>query len=267
MTQLPASPQGIGPVLDSGFRLYGASLKHVILLSGLSALLTALPGLWFYSQLPAPPVDPETLTALTIPRAGMQLIATLISLVIFGTIVLRMQNIATGDDRDLGTELRGSLKAFPWLFLGGILCVLAVMGGLLLLIIPGLILSVSLMFFGYAILCDGEGPVSGLKQSHRLVWGHWWRTAVVMTVALIVLMIAYLLVGLMLGFAAGFAAAGTPASVSIMSLLAQVITGAVATPLLYAVGLVQYRDLKLRGEGTDLEARIEDQGAHASVRA
>ena len=67
-----------------------------------------------------------------------------------------------------------------------ILFTLAVMIGTLLLIIPGLILMVSLLLCFPTALFDRQGPGFRLTESHRLVWGNWWRTAAILSVGLII---------------------------------------------------------------------------------
>ena len=63
-----------------------------------------------------------------------------------------------------------------------------------LLIIPGIILMVSLLLCYPTALFDNKGPVSALSESHRLVWGNWWRTFVMLSVGVIILMVIYLVV-------------------------------------------------------------------------
>ncbi len=67
--------------------------------------------------------------------------------------------------------------AYPHLFLrywgASILYTLAVMGGFICLIIPGLILMVKLQFFGYFIVDKNERAIDSLKKSYALAKGLW----------------------------------------------------------------------------------------------
>jgi uncharacterized membrane protein len=60
-------------------------------------------------------------------------------------------------------------------FLGAmILYGLAVTAGMVLLIVPGIWLAISLMFYGYALIDSGCGPFAALSRSMALVRGRWW---------------------------------------------------------------------------------------------
>lgn len=263
MAYLPTTPLGVGPLLDSGFRLYAASLKHVFLLTGLASLINGLPGFWLNSQFPAQRVAPEAVYDLLGPAGAMMLLSMIASVLIYAVVVLRMQAIGAGAGPELGLELARGLKVLPWLILGSLLYMLAVAIGLVLFIVPGVILSISLVFYGYAIVLDRGGPVAGLKQSRRLVRGHWWRIALILSVAMIVGMTGYFAVALAVGFGAAFAGVG-PQTMLLIDLLMQMVLGALVVPLFYAVLLAQYQDLKLRRQGDDLEARIEAGAADSS---
>ena len=54
---------------------------------------------------------------------------------------------------------------------------LAIVVGLILLVIPGIILSISLCLAFYLVALENKGAVDSLKSSHALVKGYWWRTA------------------------------------------------------------------------------------------
>jgi uncharacterized membrane protein len=63
-----------------------------------------------------------------------------------------------------------------WRFLGGVLLTtLAVIAGLILLIVPGIIVSVALTFTLYLVIDRGLGPVNAMKESWRLTKGKRWK--------------------------------------------------------------------------------------------
>ncbi len=65
-------------------------------------------------------------------------------------------------------DLWASYRVF-WKFLGGeILYFLIVLGGLILLIVPGIIWAIKYSFFGYLIVEQEMGPVEAIKASGRL---------------------------------------------------------------------------------------------------
>jgi len=135
-----------------------------------------------------------------------------------------------------------------------ILYSLAVTMGFILLLIPGLILSLSLAFYLYFIVIDDMGAYAALKASHQLVWGNWWRTAAVFTVPGLVLVALYFVLFFVVGLlSAGFAS--IPGLESLINALANLLS-ALITPYFFVLGYVQFRDLKLRKWGNDLARRL-----------
>lgn len=58
---------------------------------------------------------------------------------------------------------------------GSILYFLIVLGGFILLIIPGIYWAVRYHFFGYLILDQGMSPVDAIKKSGQMTRGSWWQ--------------------------------------------------------------------------------------------
>jgi uncharacterized membrane protein len=58
---------------------------------------------------------------------------------------------------------------------GGILYFLIVLGGLILLIIPGIYWAIRYQFFAYLIIDRDMGPVDAIKRSGQLTRGVWWH--------------------------------------------------------------------------------------------
>lgn len=81
---------------------------------------------------------------------------------------------------------------FPLLWTS-ILSGLAVLGGMLLLIIPGIALSIYLYFTTYAAAMGSGFGVPALKQSHRDVKGRWWPVTIKLFTLSLWLMLLYLI--------------------------------------------------------------------------
>lgn len=63
-----------------------------------------------------------------------------------------------------------------WKYLGGlILYSMIVMGGVILLIIPGIIWAIRFQYYNYFIVDKGLGPIEALKQSWRITRGNAWN--------------------------------------------------------------------------------------------
>jgi hypothetical protein len=137
-----------------------------------------------------------------------------------------------------------------------VLYLLAMAGGLILLVIPGIILSLSLSFGFFAIVLDDDSALQGLNHSHRLVWGNWWRTLTVVSVPVVIVMILY--IGLITVFGVSvFMSDGQASSDALITVaLVEAAIGGITAPLMYSIMIAQYHDLKLRKEGHDLAARL-----------
>jgi hypothetical protein len=79
---------------------------------------------------------------------------------------------AKGQKVAIGHVLRESWKYAFRVFVGGVLTLLAVIGGLILFIIPGLIFGAWFAFTTYIIIDQNVGAVEAMKRSKALVKGH-----------------------------------------------------------------------------------------------
>ena len=63
-----------------------------------------------------------------------------------------------------------------WRFLGtSILTTLAVLGGLILIVIPGIIWAVRFSFAPIIVIDTKMGPVAGMKESYAITKGNFWK--------------------------------------------------------------------------------------------
>jgi len=193
---------------------------------------------------------------------GLVGLIMIVTLVVFAAILARMGAIAAGTECSIAESLGQALRRFPALLVAGILYSLVVGIGMVLLVIPGIILAVSLYGTMYLVVIDKLGPIAALKQSHKLVWGDWWRTATILSVALIIGMVVFVLIGIIAGVVVVSGEAASPIAMTPLwydLLLGPAVT-AIVTPLMYAMPLVMLQDLKLRREGEDLVERVESLG-------
>jgi uncharacterized membrane protein len=68
-----------------------------------------------------------------------------------------------------------TLKRFCYFLVTALLFALSVLGGVLLLIIPGLIFAICMCFYKYIILENDLSPIEALKQSIRTTKGYRWK--------------------------------------------------------------------------------------------
>ena len=254
MVALASEPQSIGKVLDSGFRLFVKAFTSALPLSLAAAAVLAVPNIANVlmggtEQAPGP-VPASTVLVLF-------LVALPIYMILIAAVVYRLGAAAELHEASTtGQALARGVRCVLSLIGAAILYFLAMAAGLILLVIPGIILSLSLSFGFFAIVLDGESALAALKRSHRLVWGNWWRTLAVVSVPVVIVMILYLGLGIVFG-ATLVMSDGKPSSdVLITANLIEAAIGGITAPLIYSIMIAQYHDLKLRKEGHDLAARL-----------
>jgi hypothetical protein len=250
-------------VLDTTFQLYKASVVKLIPLSLLTAVATSPPTIYMLVR-GGNFQDPVAM--LEMFRSSGYWLTVLASWIasiwMMSTAYFKVAAIGAGEDMGLGTALQKALGRLPALLLMTILFTIALTLGFVLLIIPCLILMVSLVLCFSTALFDNKGPVSALSESHRLVWGNWWRTAAILTVGFVVVLVIYLAVSLVIGVLSPLLVlsggdVGTVVLVTmITSLLLGVMMSLLVTPLYISLLLAVYWDLKLRKDGGDLAARV-----------
>ena len=257
MFQLAAHPQSIGKVLDGTFKLFAASIKSSFILALLAALAALLPAMIMQHRMGGDP------TAFVQGGMGIfmlfYLIGVLISLVLYSALIYKVNSIALNQQVGYGQAVSVGLRKLLPLILAGILYILAVMVGSILLLVPGIILSVSLIFYVFLIVCDNQGPISALTASHKLVWGNWWRTITVFLAPFFVYLVIYIAAGMVIGVAAGIQASSGEMALSSINLYMNLLTlviSVVAYPFFASLMIVQVNDLKIRKSGDDLDARI-----------
>jgi hypothetical protein len=253
MAALASEPQSIGRVLDSGFRLFVKAFTSALPLSLAAAAVLAVPNianvLMGGTEQAQGPVPVSTVLILF-------LVALPIYMILIAAVVYRLGAAAELHEASTGQALARGVRCVLSLIGAAILYFLAMAAGLILLVIPGIILSLSLSFGFFAIVLDGESALGALKHSHRLVWGNWWRTLAVVSVPVVIVMILYLGLGIVFG-ATLVMSAGKPSSdVLITANLVEAAIGGITAPLIYSIMIAQYHDLKLRKEGHDLAARL-----------
>ena len=89
-------------------------------------------------------------------------------------LIFAINNILEGNSVDIKESYKtGFKKFFPYLWVM-ILVGLAVCGGLILLIVPGIIFGVWFSLAYCARIIEGIGGTAALKRSKQLVKGNWW---------------------------------------------------------------------------------------------
>ena len=124
------------------------------------------------------------------------------------------------------------------------------------LLLVSLYLAVLLSCTWPAVLLGGLGPMGALRQSVRLVWGNWWRVALICVVSGAIVLVVAILLGALIATLVSWLGVGVPAMTSVVYAEVANALGAIMAPFAGALLLAIYGDLRVRREGTDLQQRI-----------
>lgn len=245
MSILSNTPRDVSELLSASVELYLQSFSKIIGYSVLAAAMNYGLRLFLLNNMPEA-LDPnapveqqsEAIAAMLPNFLLVALVVGLASSVFYGASLYRIHHLVEGQDDDFTDMMLAAAKKLPSLFFASLLYTLAVIGGIFLLLIPGVILSISLIFCWYYIILEDQGAVDALMSSHRLVWGDWWRTNLVFFAPIALLFVIFFI----LGAVASVILEPNSEGFQIFSGL----LGAVAAPYFYSIVYLQYRDLKLR---------------------
>lgn len=283
MYQQPNAPQSIGGVLDSGFKLYRESFSKVFLIAVVASLVAA-PWNLVAPYVVANKPSPNTIAAIVVGILVIGLVVAALN----NALMARVDSIASASPSSLREVLKVGVRRLPATILCGLIMtffaiLLLIPGGILmasiapsigagasaanpgsllaaicLLFVPVSVVAIWFVFAPSAIIVERFGALRSLGYSLAIVRGHWWRTAVLLTLLGILLIAMYVLLGIV---GAVFAiASGTLLATGQLpwafNLLVGPLVSAFAVPLVYSLMLSIYYDLKVRHEGGDLAARI-----------
>jgi hypothetical protein len=248
MPILPQQPRSVNDLLFASFKLYTESFTKVIGYSLIMFVINQLLTIFILDAMPAadstlsPDAQMEEQMAAIVQIMPSLLVVTFVaavcSCIFYSAMIYRIDNVANGRADDFIEVLLLAFKKFPTVILAGILYTIAITIGTFLLVIPGIILMISLMFCWYFILLEDMNAYDSLMASHRLVWGDWWRTNIVFFVPGFIFFIVLLVILF-------FGALITDPNSNTLNTGSELL-GAFATPYFYALVYLQYHDLKLR---------------------
>jgi hypothetical protein len=154
-----------------------------------------------------------------------------------------------------------STRVLPLLGLS-VLYFLGVIGATILVIIPGIWLSVAWSLGYPALLSEGIGPAAALGRSFRLVRGRWWATFAALLVMYLIVAVISGILGLIVG-ATLVAATDSEVVAAVLLTIVNVVSSLITLPLFSAVLTIVYFDLRVRKEGFDLQLLAEGVGEDA----
>jgi len=245
----PAPPRGVTEILGDAFKLYRQHWKNLIVIVAvivipLSIAQVLVADAWIRDGTGS--VDGRLIAGALV---SLVLAVTWILMwtVLGGAITRAAAGTFLGRDLDIGESYRYGLARFWSIVLIGVLSALAIVGGFILLIVPGFIVLTHLVVAIPALVIEDRRGSDALRRSWNLVRGFAWPVFGTIIVA-----------GLLTGLVNGVLTApfgDNPAARSIAASIASVLT----MPYTALVGVFIYVDLRVRKErylAADLERAL-----------
>jgi hypothetical protein len=262
----PGRPLAIAEVLDLAFQIFKATLVRCIPYGILAVTFQQLPNIYDLGS-----------GAVRQPFGGgrpvwmvLFLVGTLLSLTTWAALLLRQRAIIEHTPTAFKAEINETLQRLPSFVFATVLFLTAVVGpvaGLVLasppqhpwlripLIVLGLYLAILFSCAWPAVMLARQGPFGALRQSARLVWGHWWRVLAIYGVGAVAVFVLAILVGILIALVVPALVADIPVMMAVFTVLANAMVAVVA-PFVGALLLAVFGELRVRKEGADLEQRI-----------
>ena len=256
------SARGIGDILSEAFELYRAN--YVVLWQIVAVVVVPLTILQYYLTDSALALRKTTVKTgfgeITVPTTSPSFGRTVLLLFIGGLIAALATQVLTGAiARAAAGSLVGEtltvISAFEYglarlwsILLVGLLVALAVVVGLILLVIPGIIAAVMFSVSLPALVVEGKRGTEAMRRSWDLVSGYFWH---VLGAYIVAFLIAGVVNAMLAALFQGWFLSG----------LAAAVGSVLTTPFTALVAMLIYLDVRVRTEGltedrlrTDLRA-------------
>lgn len=256
----PTAPLPIGGVVDDAIKLYRESFAICWPMALLGSLTMGAFGIFLTIYVRNTGLDLTGMAQLQVfnqpPIWSLYLLESVLTLAFYGALLASQNAVALGNaPLSFGEALGIGFARLGRAVIAAIVWSIVIVIGLLLLAVPGVYLLGALCLWPVALYADDAGAMQSLQISRDLIKGHWWRSSTIVTIALIIILVFTMVVGLV----AGLLVAISRRDIATAELVIQgvsMVADVFILPMVPAVLLVMYRDLKLRREGGDLAARV-----------
>ncbi|OFW79497.1 MAG: hypothetical protein A2Z48_03960 [Actinobacteria bacterium RBG_19FT_COMBO_70_19] len=248
----PLRPSGVGEILSAAFDLYARYWRTLIPLVAvvvvpLTILQYALDAVLWEDVVRTTAsggveIVGSTEQAWQAAAGGfvLGLITLFVTLALVGALAWAAAGALVGREPDLGESYRVGVARMWSVLLVSLLTGLAVAGGFILLIVPGLIFLARFAVAVPALVVEGKRGRAALSRSWNLVIGHSWPVFGTLLVA-----------GLIAGAVSGVLTVPFSGPWFVRGLLAG-IGSAITTPFTGLVFSLVYFDLRVRKDGLDV---------------
>jgi hypothetical protein len=273
----PTAPRPIGGVIDDAIKLYRASFRTCLPIALIGSVITGSVSYYVISSFPALESlrDPAQIWQMLKPSPLWTwfLLPGIASLLLLGAIIACQNALAAGAGPMTVLQAIGaSLHRLHWLLLAVLLWVVFICSAVGIALIPispasrvlgvlawivfAIYLWGRLQLWMVALYAEDVGTVRALGISWRLIEGHWWRAAMILTVGIVIVLV----ISLVFGFVGGLVFivhSVDPKSLIMDNQVVTAVERVFVTPMIPAVLVAMYYDFKLRREGGDLAARTK----------
>lgn len=256
MAQLQLRPLGVGEIVDATFTVYRRRFGPMFTIA---LVLVFVP--FLVSLAGGCSLDSGGTTTCTSPIGWLGYYAGVVGSIVAGVAAVL---VAAGAYADVPSDWRNALgvgvRRTVAILLATIVAGVLIAVGFVLLIIPGIFLTVSLAVVWEALIIEGIGPMESIKRSWRLVAGERWR---LFGAGLLVIVLTVIVIGIASAVMALILASGLGVSGGMTGYLVQQVATLLSVPLTAALGTVIYLDLRVRKESLsadELAAALSERG-------
>jgi glycerophosphoryl diester phosphodiesterase family protein len=242
-------PRKVGELFSLALDLYGKSWARLMAIAAIVTVPLTLVQYYLWDSVRD--IRPTTfgfeaargsLARTAVASAVVGILGFFIYQVLVGAVARSAAGVTLGRDLGIGDAYRFGYARMWSILLVGLLVALSVMGGFLLLVIPGFFVMTRLFAAIPALVIEGKRGRAALRRSWFLVEGHGWRVFGII-----------ILVGLITGLVSSVFAIATDQG-WLGQAVAAALSGIVTGPFTALVGTLLYLDLRARSEKPTITA-------------
>ena len=252
-------PMGLGEILSAAFQLYRRHWRTLLAIAAVVVvpitLLHYLVGDLVRTQGETTRNGVVETATWSVGIAGLlaALAAVLMYLVLTGAITRAVAAEVAGQDPSVEQSYRFGFHRLGSVLLVSVLVGLAIVGGLILFIIPGIYIGIRLCVSIEALVVEGRRGSEAMGRSWGLVGGHWWHAFGTIVVG-----------GLLTGIVNAVITSPFGDTGWFVQGLAAAVATVVTLPYGVLVGVLLYLDLRARKERLTMETLRTDLQASAA---
>lgn len=238
----------LGRVIERTFGAIGANGLPLLLMAVVFVALPQAALVWGQSLFLRPGSDLTTdmiSTGVLISVVGF-VVGIVCSVIMQGAVTHVVVADLQGRKTTAGEGLNAALRAFWVLLAVGIVAGLAMMLGLILLVVPGILIFLIWLVAGPVVVAEGVGVGRALQRSRDLTRDHRWWLLLLAVVYVVMSWIIGLIVGIAGAAATGLQVGGT---LNFVTLVVGPLTQAISTLLWASIIAATYVELRTVKEG------------------